>query len=174
MRADPSTNRENLTLSEADLAACKPVAGEGGHVLRALCPFHGSDQQRSLRVQVGSGRFVCFACGAWGYLAEARERWQDERRRLAALQRPVDRVQRAQRQRSAAAVVKSPAPRTPVPRAPAPVRPDLAQQLTVFQAALPGSRGAAYLQQRGIPLVLAQQLGVGYAAPGTWPHRARD
>jgi hypothetical protein len=30
------------------------------------------------------------------------------------------------------------------------------------------------LQQRGIPLVLAQQLGVGYAAPGTWPHPARD
>jgi DNA primase len=31
-----------------------------------------------------------------------------------------------------------------------------------------------YLQQRGIPLALAQQHGVGYAAPGTWPHAARD
>jgi DNA primase len=40
--------------------------------------------------------------------------------------------------------------------------------------ALPGSPGDAYLQQRGIPLALAQQLGVGYAAPGTWPHAARD
>jgi DNA primase len=39
---------------------------------------------------------------------------------------------------------------------------------------LPGSRGEAYLQQRGIPLTLAQQYGVGYAAPGTWPHAARD
>ena len=27
---------------------------------------------------------------------------------------------------------------------------------------------------RGIPLALAQQCGVGYAAPGTWPHPARD
>src|SRR4029453_18731430 len=36
------------------------------------------------------------------------------------------------------------------------------------------SRGDTYLQQRGIPLALAQQLGVGYAAPGTWPHAARD
>jgi DNA primase len=43
-----------------------------------------------------------------------------------------------------------------------------------FQAALPGSRGEGYLQQRGIPLALAQQYGVGYAAPGTWPHAARD
>ena len=48
------------------------------------------------------------------------------------------------------------------------------EQLAAFQAALPGSRGAAYLRQRGIPLALAQQLGVGYAAPGTWPHAARD
>jgi Toprim domain len=31
-----------------------------------------------------------------------------------------------------------------------------------------------YLQQRCIPLALAQQHGVGYAAPGTWPHAARD
>ena len=29
-------------------------------------------------------------------------------------------------------------------------------------------------RQRGIPLALAQQLGVGYAAPGTWPHATRD
>jgi hypothetical protein len=174
MSADAGTPRENLTLTATELAACQPVAGAGGQVLRALCPFHGSDHQRSLRVQVRSGHFVCFACGAWGYLADARERWQDERQHLAAVQRPGARLQRAQRQRSAAATVKPLAPCTPVPRAPAPARPDLEQQLTVFQAALPGSRGAAYLQQRGIPLALAQQCGVGYAAPGTWPHRARD
>ena len=30
------------------------------------------------------------------------------------------------------------------------------------------------MHQRGIPLALAQQAGVGYAAPGTWPHAARD
>src|SRR5207249_4889988 len=86
----------------------------------------------------------------------------------AAFQRPAARPQRVQRQRHAAAA------KPPAPREPAPARPDLAQQLAAFQAALPGSRGAAYLQQRGIPLALAQQLGVGYAAPGTWPHAARD
>jgi DNA primase len=62
----------------------------------------------------------------------------------------------------------------PASHAPVSGRPDLAQQLAAFQAALPGSPGAAYLQQRGIPLALAQRLGVGYAAPGTWPHAARD
>jgi len=167
MSTSPDTLREHLTLSEAELAACRPVAGEGGHVLRALCPFHGSDHQRSLRVTLTSGRFQCFACGAWGYLAEARERWREEQQRQAALRRPAARPPRVPSPRS-------PAPRPPAPQAPAPARPDLAQQLAAFQAALPGSRGEAYLRQRGIPLVLAQQRGVGYAAPGTWPHAARD
>lgn len=169
------TPRDNLTLSEADLAACRPIVGEGGHVLRALCPFHGSDRQRSLRVQRRSGRFVCFACGAWGYLEEARERWREEQQRQAAVRTPPARPRRLpSRREPPPARVSQPVPALPAPREPAPARPDLAQQLTAFQEALPGSRGVAYLQQRGIPLALAQQCGVGYAAPGTWPHSARD
>src|SRR5262249_16715390 len=176
------TPHDNLTLTEADLAACRPIVGEGGHVLRALCPFHGSDRQHSLRVQVHSGRFVCFACGAWGYMDTARTQWREEQQRQAAFGRPPARRQRVphrnqprpplSRQQAAAVRPHSAAP--PAPCAPAPARPDLAQQLAAFQAALPGSRGAVYLQQRGIPLALAQQHGVGYAAPGTWPHAARD
>jgi DNA primase len=173
MSMSRDTPRDNLTLSEADLAACRPIVGESGHVLRALCPFHGSDRQRSLRVQVHSGRFVCFACGAWGYMDTARAQWREEQQRQAALKRPPTRRQRAQRQRPAAAVNQA-AAHPPAPRAPVQARPDLAQQLAAFQASLPGSRGDTYLQQRGIPLALAQQYGVGYAAPGTWPHAARD
>jgi DNA primase len=172
---------ENLTLTETDLAACRPIVGEGGHVLRALCPFHGSDRQRSLRVQVHSGRFVCFACGAWGYMDTARAQWREEQRQ-AALRRPPARRQRLTHRRQSppplarppAAAVRPHSADLPAPHAPAPGRPDLAHQLAVFQAALPRSRGAAYLQQRGIPLALAQQHGVGYAGPGTWPHAARD
>jgi hypothetical protein len=182
MSTPSDTPRENLTLTEADLAACGPIVGEGGHVLRALCPFHGSDRQRSLRVQVHSGRFVCFACGAWGYMDTARTQWREEQQRQAAFGRPPARRQRVpQRHQPPRPLSKQPAatvrPRSaasPAPRTPAPARPDLAQQLATFQAALPGSRGAIYLQQRGIPLALAQQHGVGYAAPGTWPHPARD
>lgn len=170
MMTDTTINRDNLTLTEVELAACRPVAGEGGHVLRALCPFHGSDHQRSLRVTRASGRFVCFACGAWGYLAEARERWQDERTRQAALRRPLSRP----RSRPSVPLRPPPAAVPPTPHTPTPAHPALAEQLAAFQAALPDSRGEAYLHQRGIPLALAQQHGVGYAAPGTWPHAARD
>src|SRR5437867_3436316 len=98
------TPRENLTLTEADLAACRPIVGEGGHVLRALCPFHSSDHQRSLRVTVATGRFVCFACGAWGYMDTARTQWREEQQRQADFPTPLPRRQRAQRQRPAAAL----------------------------------------------------------------------
>ena len=60
---------ENLTITSAELAACQPIAGEGGHVLRALCPFHGSDHQRSLRVTVATGRFAVS-------LRKAASRWR--------------------------------------------------------------------------------------------------
>src|SRR5712691_8934673 len=182
MSMSSDTPRDNLTLSEADLAACRPIVGEGGHVLRALCPFHGSDRQRSLRVQVHSGRFVCFACGAWGYMDTARAQWREEQQRQAAFRRPLARRQRMPsrrqppplRARPPVAAARKLSAHPPAPPAPVPVRPDLAQQLAAFQAALPGSRGDTYLQQRGIPLALALQYGVGYAAPGRWPHAARD
>jgi CHC2 zinc finger len=182
MSMSADTPRDNLTLTEADLAACRPIVGEGGHVLRALCPFHGSDRQRSLRVQVHSGRFVCFACGAWGYMDTARTQWREEQQRQAAFRRPPALRQRMPSRRPPPPLRARPPLATarklpadpPAPRAPAPGPSDLAQHLAAFQAALLGSRGAAYLQQRGIPLALAQQLGLGYAAPGAWPHAARD
>src|SRR5262249_17217027 len=182
MIAGTETNRENLTLTEADLIACRPIVGEGGHVLRAFCPFHGSDRQRSMRVQVYSGRFVCFACGAWGYMDTARAQWWEEQRRREALRWPPAHRQRLThrrqspppRSRPPAAAARQRSSEPLAPCASAPERPDLAQQLAAFQATLPGSRGAAYLQQRGIPLALAQQYGVGYAGPGTWLHAARD
>src|SRR5215471_6039615 len=110
MSISGDTSRENLTLSEADLAACLPIVSEGGHVLRALCPFHDSDRQRSLRVQVHSGRCVCFACGAWGYMETARAKWREEQQRQALFGRPSSRRQRAQRQRPAEVRVMSMAP----------------------------------------------------------------
>ena len=84
MRSSSIDPEPNLTLTETELAACQPLHGEGGGVLRAFCPFHGSDRQRSLRVTLATGRFQCFACGAWGYLDEARQRWRDDQQRQKA------------------------------------------------------------------------------------------
>src|SRR5256884_6288747 len=45
---------------------------------------------------------------------------------------------------------------------------------TVYDDRILVSSGQWWPLPRGIPLALAQQLGLGYAAPGTWPHPARD
>ena len=150
MTPGEATARENLTLTAADLAACQPLAGEGGQVLRARCPFHGSDHQRSLRVTLASGRFVCFACGAWGYLVEARERWRVEHQRQTPGRRPA-RLQRP----------RPPVPPQAPPRASAPAPADLAPQLTAFQSALPGSRGKATSGSGGFPSGWPNNMGWG-------------
>ena len=145
---------ENLTLSEADLDACRPVKGEGNR-LRAFCPYHGSDHQRSLSVDTVTGRFKCFACGAWGYLESHRSALA-ERSTLpprASLRTPTHAPKPPQ------------APPMPTPR------PELAGIMAGYRDALPGSPGEAYLRSRGIPLDIAQLAGVGFAAPGTWAHR---
>jgi hypothetical protein len=169
--SERSGPNDNLTLSEAELIACRPIQGEGGRALRAFCPFHGSDHQHSLKVNLATGHFRCFACGVWGYLAEARERWQAER--MAERHRPpLDRSQKEP------VVMHNPVRDSSMrrwgQRDPAPARADLDRLVQVYQEALPGSLGERYLHRRGIPLELALQYGVGYAAPGQWAHRSRD
>ena len=149
---------ENLTLNQAQLVTCKPISGEGGRALRAYCPFHGSDNQRSLRIDATTGRFNCFACGAWGYTEEAREQWRADRQ-----------AERANNPKKNPPGPKPLAAEREAP--PAPARSDLPALLKTYQEALPGTWGAKYLELRGIPLKLAQQHGIGYAAAGTWPGR---
>ena len=149
---------ENLTLSESELALCKPV-GDSRKALRAYCPFHGSDKQRSLRVNMETGHFKCFACGAWGYTEDARK----ERGGLAN-PRHGERVG-----------MHTPSPKRVYKPKPEPEpRAELDALMESYRAALPGSPGETYLLKRHIPLQLAQELGVGYSAPGRWHNPKRD
>jgi hypothetical protein len=165
-----TTGNENLTLTEAELASCRPIQGEGGRALRAFCPFHGSDNQRSLRINLETGHFKCFACQAWGYTEEARRRWQEERA-PGGHRRPQDGRGNPSKGKTPSTYTR---PLRKPEKAPKPSRDDLPDLLRTYQKALPGSLGEEYLKRRGIPLEVAQRCGVGYAAPGTWAHPARD
>lgn len=145
------------TLTAGELAAARPARGEGGRVLRAFCPFHGSDTQRSLRVDAATGRFFCFACGVWGFTEAARAEWGAQRRQEAAS------LPRGRR-------LTPPPAREPEPE----FRPDgeeLEDWMAAYREMLPGSPGEAYLRGRGIALEVAQRCGLGYAAAGEWAHR---
>jgi DNA primase len=136
------------TLSEPDLELCKPILSRGGRTLRAFCPFHGSDHQRSLSVNLETGAFKCFACNEWGYMRESQRRWRANRG-----------VQVSPR-----VIMKNTRP----------PRQDLGEILRIYQAALPGSRGQEYLRLRGISLEFAKHYRLGFAATGKWLHPARD
>lgn len=157
-------------LSLAELAAYRgqgAVKAAGGRV-RYFCPIHGGDKQRSLALDPDTGRFHCFACGAWGYVEERRQQWVEERRREESWRRPD-----ANRSRAIGGGVSQMGalarPQTPSQEPVA--RPDLAAVLPDLQAALPGSWGARYLDLRRIPMELAVAHGVGFAADGRWPHQ---
>lgn len=159
---------ENLTLTEQEFEALRPTRA-GGTYRRAFCCFHGSDRQRSLSLNTNTGRFHCWQCGAWGFLEEARERYARDHQ----AQRPSGDGYGAPWRAGRRATIPprhTPPLRTEQP--PEPLSPDRLEQLRAFQEALPGGPGAVYLAGRGIPLVLAQRLGLGYAAPGSWPGRA--
>lgn len=152
------------TLSESELNRLKPIRGEGGKTWRAFCPFHGSDKQRSLRVDRINGRFQCFACEAWGYMDWAREAFRASKD-FRAKPNPA-------RDSNSVSPKRGADFSEPLGRDLKAV-PDsflLAQQLAAYQAALPGSLGEEYLADRKIPLALAQSFGVGYSSPGSWAH----
>jgi DNA primase len=149
------------TLSESELSRLKPIRGEGNKSWRAFCPFHGSDKQRSLRVDRLTGRFQCFACEAWGYMDWAREEFRASK---------APNVQTMRKTKPAAeAKLLRPSPDLRISQ-PSPLSEPLAKQLSTYQAALSGSLGEEYLADRKISLTLAQSFGVGYSAPGSWAH----
>lgn len=150
---------ENLSLSETELARCGPIAAEGEKSLHPLCPFRGSDHQRSLRVTLATGHFKCFACDAWGYLESAREQRRE----------PLSPAGTA-RLGNASALPRRPPTPVSEPLPPPVPRPELAPLIARYRAALPGSPGEAYLAERRIPFDVAQRVRVGYAALGQWAH----
>lgn len=168
------TSRHPLFLTRSELDACRPLAGEGGRAWRAFCPFHESDHQRSLRVSQETGRFHCFACGAWGYLEEHRHgsfsqgvSGSPTRREFRTPARASSHMQGI----GAGRLPASPRPLQDQASRGGQALPDLDVLFERYQEALPGSVGERYLAWRGIPLDLARSLGIGYASDGQWAHR---
>jgi hypothetical protein len=83
----------------AELPVCSPVTSDRWPRLRVSYPFHGSDDQRSLCVQLHSGGLVYYASGAWGYMEAARAQWRVEQQHQATFSRPLAYRPRAQPQR---------------------------------------------------------------------------
>ncbi len=126
---------------------------ESGERLRAICPIHGGDHQRSLSIDRATGWGFCHCCHAT-VLVEALSSslvFADEgrslRKRAGAGQHPTTITPGWQRAEVAA----------------------LQAALPVMREALASSRRAQrYLDERGIPLASASAAGVGYLSRAVW------
>lgn len=145
------------TLTDSMLAALpahlRPV--REGKYLRAGCPFHGSDRQRSLSIDTETGRFQCFGCRVWGYTEQARERWAQQHQTGAS--KPY-RPPASWARDSGTERLRSDGDE------PQPLDDELLQKLRSWQAALP--EAAEYLAGRRIPLELVRRLGGGVGVMG--------
>lgn len=149
-------------LSESDLDASPSASSER---LRAFCPIHGSDHQRSLSVDADSGWGYCHCCHATVLVEEYAPDVAETVRRHGeqvgeSLSAPV---------RGAGADLRRvPASPAPQPRPPA-VRQWQRDEMAALCATWPlmrdelaSARASAYLAQRGIPPQVAEAQGVGY------------
>ena len=148
------------TLTDAMLAVLPPKLRliRQGRWLRAGCPFHGSDNQRSLYVDSETGRFSCHSCKVWGYTEAAREDWKANHGGTIGRHVPQPSWQRSSgtlRLRPDAAE-------------PALLAGEWLERLAEWQAALP--EAANYLAARRIPLELVAELG---GAVGTFGNARR-
>ncbi len=144
-----------------------------GEWRQARCPFH-DDRSPSFSFNVQTGAWKCFAgCGGGdglAFLQRADNLNFGEALREAAAMVGLEPAGRARR--TASRTVPAAAPPQPKPEPVA--KPELAERLQEYQAALAGSPGEDYLKGRGISLALAQSVGVGYAVPGRWLGRVVD
>lgn len=137
------------TLSESRLSECRAL--RQGRYIRAFCPFHGGESQRSLSVDSTSGRFQCFSCQVWGYMEWARQSTHTTYPKQSTYTTYITQ-----------SVVSEKKPRNPA---------QLERLLEPWNQLLPASPAAAYLEDRRIPLALAQVHRLGFAPPGEWPQR---
>ena len=170
---------ENPRYTRAELeamATIRPMEVSAGRKERMGCPFHGSDNQRSLVLDLETGRYNCYTCDEWGYLSDQPgNRWGPPGRGSGR-----DRSRPSSRSSSSGPTTSKFIPgagfRSSQDARTAPQKD--AEGLKVrnrnMEAArrhLEDTEALAYLKARCIPLELAREYGLGYFPPGKWPGR---
>src|SRR5947209_18695191 len=128
-------------------------AVESGERLRAMCPVHGGDHQRSLSIDRATGWGFCHCCHATvlvealssslAFVGEGRSL----RKRAGTDQHPM--ITTPDWQRAEVAALQA-------------IQPMMREALAFSW------RAQRYLDERGIPLVSASAAGVGYLSRSVW------
>lgn len=133
---------------------------------RACCPVHDGDNPTALSIDWGTGWASCFSCGdAWVIRVEDHpDAWKagSDPKRPHTTNPPRSQEKRLSGARSD---LQS------LPRSLDDLRAGLLRAVATAVEALPTSPGAAYLAERGIPLEVAGELGIGWGTRGVLANR---
>src|SRR5579872_5424005 len=141
----------------------------GGTQLRATCPVHGGDHQRSLSIDPESGWGYCHCCHATVLVQQLDQNrsWEGHGSVVFAREPPSpDSASRGGGYSYSRGLSHAPS-----------VQPTWQQEecaaLTTLAPLLRSSlltslRAQAYLEERGIPIALAQVSGMGYLSRAVW------
>jgi len=133
---------------------------------RACCPIHDGDNPTALSIDWGTGWASCFSCGdAWAIRVEDHpDAWKagNDPKRLHTTN-----PSRSQEKRHSGA----PSDPQSMSRSLDDLRAGLLRAVTTAVEALPASPGAVYLAERGIPLDVASELGIGWGTRGVLANR---
>src|SRR5713101_5247650 len=149
---------------------------ESGQRLRAYCPIHGSDHQRSLSIDSSTGWGFCHCCHATvlvetsGPLIPDRGESRDERHRANSDTRSppscVDPLPPSSLQPDP---VRRVPPATPVPRWQQDEVTALMAIAPLMRESLASSEHAqGYLNERGVPPAIAHAARIGYVSRSAW------
>jgi len=141
-----------------------------GQRLRAYCPIHGSDHQRSLSIDSSTGWGFCHCCHATVLVETGdptiagRRGSRDERRGTVGDSRsPPSGVAPFPTSSFRPDPVRREPPATPLPRWQQEEVAALIAVAPLMRESLASSRLAqAYLTERGIPLAITHAAGIGY------------
>lgn len=143
--------------TRAELEAASHYRPEaGGRRGRACCIAHGGDNPSALSISWETGWAECYTRGC----------------RIRVTDHPDVHLPRELRSHDASVRRSMAPPRVDIPQHDLRDLHDrLRAMLDTWAAALPGSPGTAYLDRRGIPLNVANRLGIGWATTGPLAHR---
>lgn len=125
----------------------RPYKGLNGY-LRYFCPIHNSDRQRSFKLNLYTGHFKCYSCGAWGYVDEINK---------ASPYKPSKEYLKRKIQ-----LVRNKVPKIDVVKA-------YLKMYECLDNATENHIAVRYLKWRGIEHKTALLYGLGFAAWGMWP-----
>lgn len=168
MTSRSHTTRQGKVIQMLSLDDLSDVVTSGLR-LRACCPIHGGDHQRSLSIDMGNGWGYCHCCHATVLVEQLNRNSSGEGQRSMPFAPGRNAHENTMHNRGYSYSHSLSRSLSEQPRWQQEERAALTALAPLLRSSLLTSRRAhLYLAERGIPVVLAQSSGMGYLSHAVW------